>query len=175
MRRLDQPDLIYQLALNYCSRRETSRERLRLYLVRKIQECARQGSHPAATELSDVIDGVLNRLVEKKIVDDQRYADILVRDLKRRGKGHRYVRNQMQQKGLGALEKTLATEPSEELTLALEQLEKWLNRSSVRKIEDRYELKQKLIQKLARSGFDLTICKKAVALKLDAHSTATPD
>ena len=152
------------LGLFYCSKRETSRARLRAYFLRKIKEY-RIPPEDAPTQVS-WFDSVLDELEEKKILDDSRYAGILQRDYLRRGKGKRYIEQKMKERGLTAKIPDLDFDLDSELERACELASKTLNRSSIKKIEDPYAIKTKLLQKLVSSGFEFDLAKKAVELVL---------
>jgi SOS response regulatory protein OraA/RecX len=156
----------FDLGLKYCSRRETSREKLRQYFVRKIKEWNRNASDPKAESLQAEMQTALDQLESKKIIDDQRYAEILIREYQRRGKGHRYLELKLREKGLSDQMHLLPKDADSELEQACLWVEKWMDRGRFKKIEDPREKRQKLTQKLMTLGFDLTISKKAVALKL---------
>jgi|GEM_PF-2372998 len=154
----------YDLALFYCSKRETSRARLRSYLVRKIREY-RITPEEAPRHL-EWCESVLDEFQEKRIIDHSRYAGILHRDYQRRGKGKRYIEQKMKERGLETEAKELEFDAAEELDRATQLAEKTLSRASIAKIEDPYQRRTRILQKLVSSGFDLDVSKKAIELAL---------
>lgn len=172
---LKSQESLLNLAMFYCSKRETSRARLAHYLKRKCRE--QEISEPI---YSQWIEPVLNTCEEKKMVDDHRYAEILVRDYTGRGKGKKYIENKLKEKGIrtGTLE--IVTNETEEFERAIALAQKVvcsLTSKVTRKAEkqsskpqkskyqrpmnEKFELKQKMIQKLVTSGFSLNLSRKA--------------
>lgn len=156
----------YDLALKYCSRRETSRARMETYLLRKAKGGARQLDESKVESVQAAIQDALNQLESHQVINDDRYAGILVRDYQRRAKGERYIKLKLREKGLESQINSLERDEDAELDRALQVIEKTVTKTRFKKIESPFELKQKLIQKLVQSGFDLTLSKKAVALKV---------
>jgi SOS response regulatory protein OraA/RecX len=152
------------LALFYCSKRETSRPKLKSYFVRKIREY-RIPPDQLDLQLS-WCESVLDELQEKKIIDHGRYAGILHRDYERRGKGKRYIEQKLKERGLKDELTALDFNPEEELERASLLVEKTLTRSSIQKITDPRLVRTKLLKKLVSSGFDLALAKKAIELVL---------
>jgi SOS response regulatory protein OraA/RecX len=166
--RITSADSLLNLAMYYCSKRETSRARLGLYLKRK---CREQKIDDSISQkwISDALD----KCEESKMVDDKRYSEILIRDYTGRGKGHRYVEQKLREKGiqkdLRAYQVDEQSELERALALANKSIDKIKNKMSRKtKPDSRYvknesfELKQKMMQKLITSGFSLEISKKAV-------------
>ncbi|MBS1960012.1 MAG: RecX family transcriptional regulator [Bdellovibrionales bacterium] len=156
----------YDLAMNYCSRRETSRAKMYAYLFRKAKGPARVMDEERRLVVEPAIQDALNQLERQKVIDDERYAGILVRDYQRRAKGQRYIALKLKEKGLESQKDSNKPDADEELERALQVVEKSLLKTRFKKIESPFELRQKLTQKLLASGFDLTLSKKAVSLKL---------
>jgi SOS response regulatory protein OraA/RecX len=153
------------LALFYCSKRETSVPRLRRYFQRKIREYRiPEDGIPRQLEW---IESVLQECEAKRIIDHERYAGVLFRDFQRRGKGRRYIEQKLKEKGLASELSALPFEPESELERARELARKTLDRSSVRKLEDPRQIRTRVLQKLVSSGFDLTTAKKAIELALE--------
>jgi SOS response regulatory protein OraA/RecX len=86
---------LMNLAEFYCSKRETSRAWLGKYLQRKCRE-----QNIEQSVYREWIESVLNACEESKMVNDKRYAEILIRELTRRGKGIRYIEQKLKQKGI---------------------------------------------------------------------------
>jgi SOS response regulatory protein OraA/RecX len=158
--RLDSQKAWMDLALWYCSKRETSRAGLLRYLKRKRRETSEGVTPPEETETWLV--AVVDECVRLRIVEDARYADILQREFERRGKGSRYIRQKLTEKGLKERIETLEFDPERELERAIELATRTLGRSQFKKITDPRELKMKLLKKIVSSGYELGIAKRAV-------------
>lgn len=155
------------LALHYCSKRETSGPRLRRYFMRKMREY--RIPEERAPEHLQWIASVLEECASKRIIDHERYAGIVLRDLQRRGKGRRYIEQKMKEKGLESELPSLNFEAGNELELAEALARKTLSRTSIRKLGDAHKIRTRVLQKVVSSGFDLGIAKKAVDLALERN------
>lgn len=164
------------MALFYCSKRETSRAWLGKYLQRKCKE--------QKIEESDYrvwIRDVLDTCEEKKIVDDLRYAEMLIREYTRRGKGRRYIEQKLKEKGIHKDTIEVPNDEDSELLRAtalaqkiIGSLKSKVSRKTERKTSkpqtnkyqrrtnEKFELKQKMLQKLISSGFSIDLSRKAV-------------
>jgi SOS response regulatory protein OraA/RecX len=150
------------LGLFYCSKRETSGPRLRRYFQRKIREY--RIPEDQIPQQIQWIDSVLEEFASKRIIDHERYAGIVLRDLKRRGKGRRYIEQKMKEKGLDSEIPGLRFEAGDELELAETLARKTLSRTSIQRLGDPHKIRARVLQKLVSSGFDLGTAKKAVEL-----------
>ncbi len=162
MKRKTRPDsqkAWMDLALWYCSKRETSRAGLLRYLKRKLRETTE--ASPPSEEVEAWLIAVVDECVRLRIVEDARYADILQREFERRGKGSRYIRQKLIEKGLKERVETLPFDADREFERAVELASRTLERTAFKKISDPRELKLKLLKKLVSSGYDLGIAKKA--------------
>jgi SOS response regulatory protein OraA/RecX len=107
------------------------------------------------------IESVLDHCQQKGIIDHDRYAGILQRDLQRRNKGKRYVAQKMKERGLEEEFRKIDFDPEEELARAEALAAKTLDRGSIRKLEDERKIRDKVLQKLLASGFEPGIAIKA--------------
>ncbi len=165
----------YDLALRYCSRRETSAFKMKQYLTRKFKEWHPEQAKSEPLDLNEpwwmqAIEATLNKLKDRQIINDQRYAEILRREYERRGKGKRYIQLKLKEKGLEPSFSQYEADPERELEAAISVASKQLQRSQMTKITDRFLLKRKLLQKLVSSGFDFDIAQRAVASILLTHN-----
>lgn len=86
-------------ALRYAARWETSAHGVAALLERKIRErCDRTGEAPE--EALDWIPDVVDRLVARRYVDDQRFASQLFERLQRQGRSAARIRLELQRKGV---------------------------------------------------------------------------
>ncbi|MBU6154103.1 MAG: RecX family transcriptional regulator [Bdellovibrionales bacterium] len=152
------------LALFYCSKRETSRSKLKGYFLRKMREYRIPSEH--LPEQVSWCESVLDELQEKKIIDHERFAGILHRDYERRGKGKRYIEQKFKERGIAEELPGMKFSPEEELERARTLAVRTMNRSSIQKLTDPYQIRTKLLQKLVSSGFEFDLAKKAVELVL---------
>ena len=152
------------LALFYCSKRETSRSKLKGYFVRKMREYRIPTEN--LSEQESWCESVLDELQEKRIIDHERFAGILHRDYERRGKGKRYIEQKLKERGLSEEISGIEFNSEEELARAHALAVKTLTRSSIKKLTDPYQIRTKVLQKLVSSGFEFDLAKKAVELAL---------
>jgi regulatory protein len=86
-------------ALSYLDRFSTTRANLRCVLLRKARKsCQFHGTDLGQAELW--IDEVVLRLTEQGYLDDRRYAQGMMRRLRRRGASQRMIHSQLREKGL---------------------------------------------------------------------------
>ncbi len=168
------------MAVFYCSKRETSRVWLGKYLQRKCKEQKIDESN-----YREWIKAVLDTCEEKKIVDDLRYAEMLIREYTRRGKGKRYIEQKLKAKGIHKDTLEVPNDENAELLRAsalakkiIGSLKSKVSRKAERKASkpqtnkyqrptnETFELKQKMLQKLISSGFSIDLSRKAVDLAL---------
>jgi len=142
-----EPGLAYRRALGLLSRRD--------YSITSLTERLRGDGYSL-----DAVDACVRRLRETKLLDDVRYAEALVRSLRRRGLGGRRVALELTRRGLetGAIEQQDPEEPSEsERALAL-----------ARKLARQGDEVPRLTAKLVRRGFDTPLALQAARTALDA-------
>lgn len=150
---IDSKEDLYSLAQFYCSQRETSEFLLGRYLQRKCREFK--------IDQPDWIAWVVGECTKKNWVQNDRYARILIDDLKRRGKGKRYLEQKLKQKGLDS--KSIPVEnPDEEFRRAEE-----LGLRAWRRLASDPKGPEKLMRKILSAGFSFIIAKK-VCSKLKA-------
>ncbi|MEZ4845950.1 MAG: regulatory protein RecX [Bdellovibrionota bacterium] len=159
---------LMNLAAFYCSKRETSRAKLGMYLKRKCRE----------NDIEDSISmkwipEVLDFCEESRLVNDQRYTEILIRDYTTRGKGFRYIEQKLKEKGIPKELRIIPQNVEDEFERALKLARKKLNesknkvdqklkRSPHSRLNPEFELRNRLLQKLISSGFSLEVSKRAI-------------
>ena len=154
------------LALFYCSKRETSRFWLEQYLERK----CREQKIPKETS-KKWIAPVLDQLEKLEIIDDKRYAGIIIRSYASRGKGRRYIEQKLKQKGIAKDLVSIPFSEEDEIERAIKLIEKNLNSLTARVSKKKYDhpsqkkraLREKILQKLISSGYSFNISQKAVS------------
>lgn len=117
------------------------------------------------SDQTDVIDKVIERLIELKYLDDQRFCEQWVEERSRlRPRGKYLLSQELRRKGIekelleGFWESEKGT-TFDELPLALELIERKLPR--LKKYEN-WELKQRLYRFLASRGFSLNVIREAL-------------
>ncbi len=182
---LSQKDL-FDLALFYCSKRETSAARLAQYLNRKLIA--------QNNENTDWVPRVIEDCLRLKIVDDARFGGILAREYERQGKGRRYIEQKLNEKGVTKESFTPEKNDQAEEARAVEVAKKFWERIRTRPMRSKakgrngadrsstvltagltaslnagptaqqqlYLQKQKLMQKLVAHGYSFELAKKAL-------------
>lgn len=140
----------WNTALRKISSRERSSIDLRKYLESRSFE-------------SEIIDSVMKELIEKKWIDDERYAQTLVRHQGNRGKGPSYIQRKLREKGLFLK----ADEISSILFEAQGKSEAVRAREIIERKYPGYSTdlreKKKAFEALVRRGFSFDTAKKAVS------------
>ena len=165
-RRLTSEDALYEQALSYLDRFETSSARLARYLRRKIGEAVEAGDAPAGAA-GAWTQRVIDRLIRVGLVDDARYAERRAGALVRRGKATRVVRQDLRMRGLSDEHTTLAIEalaeeyadPDLSAAMALarrRRLGPWYRG------DDRAERRAKHRAALGRAGFSFDVARRVV-------------
>ncbi|MCG8510904.1 MAG: recombination regulator RecX [Rhodospirillales bacterium] len=86
-------------ALYYLQRFATSRENLRRVLMRRVDRSARHHGTDRG-EGEALVQTVLEKVERLGLINDQAYAEMRVRSLRRRGASTRLIRGQLTQKGV---------------------------------------------------------------------------
>lgn len=146
-------------AFAYCERRETSRPKLKRYLLRVEQ--VRNGDTEASAKVLSWIENALDACERERLIDHERFAGILTREYERQGKSKNYISQMLIHQGVKEESFQFETEPEVELTRAVRLASKIASQQSFKKIKDHELLRLKLLQKLMISGFDSDLAKRA--------------
>ncbi len=135
-------DKAYDRSLNMISRRPRSIWEMRQYLKQKDYD-------------DNVIDEILNKLSNRKYLDDEKFAEAWVRDrraLKKTSK--RRLQQELRAKRVSdtVIQKVLAEDEADEQEILRDLIEK-------KRTQTRYQDDQKLIQYLIRQGFNYSDIK----------------
>ncbi len=152
---------VYMRALEYCLMRPHSAREVRDYLYRKTRTTK---TKTKTGELKDrpgvpaaITQRVFDRLVEKKYIDDEKFAKFWVENRNmRKGSSQRKLQAELQAKGVDStiVEQVLASsERNDEDEIA----------KIIAKKRARYPDNQKLMQYLARQGFSYDAIKLALS------------
>lgn len=139
----------YVLAIAYLGAKPRTRKQIEQYLNRKLFE-------------ADNIQYALDRLEREHIVDDEQYAcQFAISRLKNSLKGRRFIKQELQQRGVS---KEAAAEAVESLDREIELLsaKKAAEKKSRSLKGEPLDRKRKLIGYLMRSGFPGDIVKEAI-------------
>lgn len=152
---------LYSRALEYCLVRPRAIKEMRDYLWRKTRDTKvrRQKTgeiidRPGVSQ--GIADRVLERLIEKKYLDDEKFAKFWIESrFLQKGTSLRRLRMELSQKGVDkAIAEVLIAESSRNDTDELAKI--------IAKKRTRYPDEQKLIQYLARQGFSYDDIKSAL-------------
>lgn len=152
---------VYARALEYCLMRPHSAREMRDYLYRKTRDAmtktktgelkARPGVPAAITQR------VFDRLIEKKYIDDEKFAQFWIENRNlRKGTSRRKLQAELRAKGVDStiIERLLAdSERSDDSEIM----------KIIAKKRNRYPDDQKLMQYLARQGFSYDDIKQALS------------
>lgn len=86
-------------ALRYLSQRETSSENLKSVLKRRVyRRSLKVEFNPS--DFDAVIDKIVDSLVDLKLIDDDRYAGMLISSMRRSGKSQKQIKSKLSSKGI---------------------------------------------------------------------------
>jgi regulatory protein len=152
---------VYTRTLEYCLMRPHSAKEVRDYLYRKTRSTktkTRTGELKDRPGIPEVITRrVFDRLVEKKYIDDEKFAKFWVENRNlRKGSSQRKLQAELRAKGVDStiIEQVLASSERSDGT----EITKIIAKKRTRYPDD-----QKLIQYLARQGFSYDAIKSALA------------
>ena len=141
-----------QLVIKRVSRKECSSQELLIYLIKKGFD-------------EGLAHEVIRDMIEKKWIDDQRFAEAMSRYQGTRGKGPIYIQRKLREKGLhmsaSEIEAIIAaSQGRSEIDRAVEIL---LRRYPEYATD--FKTKQKAMQGLVRRGFSYDLAQKAIRFK----------
>jgi regulatory protein len=158
-------DALHEAALRYLDRQDASVEQVRRVLGRRIFKYAEADARAAAVQLGERI---LSRLVESRLLDDERYARAYAESLRRRGASKPKLLAKLKSRGLseevigGALEGLSGDEELSDEGAAATYARK-------RRLRERYNLddpkeRQKALAALARQGFSFDVARRVLGI-----------
>ena len=152
------PQRLKNIGLYYLQRFESSVENLRQVLHRRVDVYAKENPQWNKNEALQWIEDVLAEFEKLHYLDDNRYAEIKIRQYLDAGKPARYIQQKLQQKGISPsiTNAILAEAEFDPLAMAL----KLAHRKKIgpfRAPELRREYRQKDLGTLVRAGFDYDI------------------
>ena len=153
---------LYALALNYCLMRPHSKKEISDYLWKKTLnrklKNRKTGEFYEKKGFSKIsVEQVLNRLIEKKYIDDEKFAKFWVENRnQRKGSSIKKIKSELFSKGVSSdiIEQVL----SESNRNDEDEIQKIIAKKA-----KKYTDEQKLIAYLARQGFSFDEIKKAIS------------
>ena len=147
-------EMTWQTAMNYLGHREATAAMVRLYLKIK--------GHSAEAAAQAVA-----KLVDLQLVNDERWARIMIRDAMRARRGDGYISGKLREKGVKVDREVLGVWIEEErLQLGNDPIEEafaWAERRYGRVEEKDYRSRNRVLQGLVRRGFSFSIAKAVLA------------
>lgn len=149
------PQRLKNIALYYLKRFDSSVDNLRQVLKRRVFDYAYHNPEWNKTEAYDWIEQILADFERYGYLDDNRYAEIKVKNYVAAGKSARYITGKLKQKGIteSVVEELLEEQEYQPFETAL-ALAKKKKIGPYREAEKRAEFKQKDLGTLLRAGFD---------------------
>ncbi len=154
-------------AVHYLGRFSASTKNLRRVLQNRVQRAKRRGAE-VPDDVNAIIDAVIAKLVELKLVDDSTFAAQRTLSLRRRGGSTRQIQGKLKMAGIGSDEIDQAVDAADaehgdqdgkgELRAALRLAER--RRLGPYRLKAREEYRQRDLAALARAGFSLSIARK---------------
>ncbi len=162
---------IENAALFYLQRFATSAENLKRVLMRRVRRCAR-AQRPDETDRTlengaAIVSGVIDRLIQAGLLDDDKYAEGRAATLHRRGLSSEFIRRRLTLKGVSAdaaergLEALAAGTPGVDLAGAI-NLARRRRLGPFRPTCDRAAMRAKDLATLARAGFGYGIAVQVI-------------
>ncbi|ANT63108.1 hypothetical protein AYJ57_21810 (plasmid) [Salipiger sp. CCB-MM3] len=162
---LSEGDLV-KAALNYLKSYETTESHLRTVLTRRVRRKLR-GTSLEEAQFSPVIDAAVRYCLDRKYVDDQRYAELFIESARRRSMSRRKIEGKLREKGLSPDDYQELVEDSDGSDLEAAVTFARKKRIGPFRIGDHDQYRQKDMAKLARQGFDFDVCCRVMEGKFD--------
>ena len=152
------PQRLKNIGLYYLQRFESSVENLRGVLRRRVDAYAKENPAWYKNEAYEWIEDILAEFERLHYLDDERFAQMKVRNYLNAGKPARYISIKLRQKGISEtkINNILAEQEYNPLQMAL-KLAKRKKIGPYRPQEQRREFRQKDMGTLVRSGFDYDV------------------
>lgn len=149
------PQRLKNIALYYLKRFDSSVDNLRQVLRRRVSDYAYHNPEWNKSEAYDWIEQILVDFEYYGYLDDNRYAEIKVKNYVAAGKSARYIAGKLKQKGIAeaVVEELLEEQDYQPFETALAFAKK-KKIGPYREPEKRAEFRQKDLGALVRAGFD---------------------
>ena len=160
-------DEIRKSAYAYLNKYSSSKQQLRIYLLKKFLNKKQKISNK--NELFSLIDVVISTLVDQKLVNDKHYSDIKTKTFLRRGYSLNKIRYSLIKKGINekyikaSISKIKENESDPDFFSAIKMCKR-RRIGACREESNRSLFYRKDISILARSGFSYEISKKVLEI-----------
>lgn len=167
------PQRLKNIALYYLKRFESSVENLRSVLRKRVNDYAYQNPEFNKHEAYTWIEEILTQFEGYGYLNDERYAEIKIRDYLAAGKSARYIKGKMQLKGIkeDVVEQLLTEQAYDPYALALKLAKKKKIGPFRADEESRRENRQKDLRALVSAGFDYGIAQQVLGIEFDEDDT----
>lgn len=157
------------IALYYLKRYETSVDNLRQVLRKRINDYAYQNKEFDKYEAYGWAEEILSDFQRYGYVNDERFAEIRIRDYINVGKSVRYIQGKLREKGVDSelVNAVLENQEYDEFETALKLARKKHIGPFRTDEEARYEYRQKDMGTLVRAGFSYDVVTKVLETQLD--------
>lgn len=159
-------DALKELALRYLARFPCTAAKLRKHLGTKMKDAVAAGEAPQSA-MRTWVDGVIARLENVQLVNDDLYSEHRASTLHRRGRSTRFIRRDLEQRGAApdavvhAIDVLAVDVPESDLVAAIHLAEK-KRLGPFAKSDTRKEHRQRHLAALARAGFSFAIARSVV-------------
>ena len=161
-------DEMTNFALNYVEKFTPSKQQLKTYLLKKY--LTSKTPNIKKSDISDLIDIVLEDLEKSKFINDKFYSDSKAKSLIQRGSSINKIRNYLFRKGVGekyiknTIEKINEKNEDQDFFSAIKICKK-KRIGPLRQEDNRSLFYKKDMGILARSGFDFEVSKRVMDLE----------
>jgi regulatory protein len=139
-----------QIALHRLDRRECS--------TGDITQCLKRKKFP-----SDIITQVVSELVEKKYINNEKYARIVVREQALRGKGPNWIKMKLKEKGISTEREAIEVLMRDVADTSELNVARAVVSRRYPQVRENEVIAKKAIQALLRRGFSYGIAREALA------------
>ena len=152
------PQRLKNIALYYLKRYETSVANLRQVLQKRVNDYAYQNKEFDKHQAYAWIEEIIADFSRFNYVNDERFAELKIKDYQTMGKSVRYIKNKLKEKGIDEeiVNNLLEEQEYDELEAALKFAKK-KRIGRFRLADKQAEYKQKDMAALARAGFSYDI------------------
>lgn len=152
------------IGLYYLERFESSVDNLRQVLMRRVNDYAYQNPGYDKSEALGWIEEILSEFEGYGYLNDNRYAELKIRDYLAAGKSARYIKGKLQQKGISesAADDLLDEQEYDAEAFALKLAKKKKIGPFRPDEETRRENRRKDLAVLVRAGFDYAVAQKVL-------------
>ena len=165
-------DEMTNFALNYVEKFVPSKQQLKTYLLKKY--LTSKTPNIKKSDISDLIDIVLEDLEKSKFINDKFYSDSKAKSLIQRGSSINKIRNYLFRKGVGekyiknTIEKINEKNEDQDFFSAIKICKK-KRIGPLRQEDNRPLFYKKDMGILARSGFDFEVSKRVMDLEKEEY------